>query len=252
MTEIRAKSASELPGFRRRLRVVPGSDAVLAMLEDDLHCMAVILVHDGQRVTQVLPDTARMPWNACPAAAQKLVSTFAGSLLKEVTARVEKKQNCTHLHDLAVIAAAHALDGEGFTYEVLASDPVEGVRILEILRDGTSLHRWIERDGVIEEPQAIAGLTLLNMRDWIASLKGVEQESARLLQWSSLVAHGRTMTIEEQSRAVDLPPNCFTFQPERAVYAERVGDRFDFSDGTRVPLEGFGDRMIAKLERCTV
>lgn len=245
--------ADELPGYRRRIRVEPRQGKVLAMLEDDIHCMAVTLEHDGKRVLSVEPVTERMPWNTCPGAAGKLIETFTGQPLEEVTARREKKQNCTHLHDLAVLAAAHAGDSSGFAYDICASDPVDGVRILEIRRDGDLLHRWIERNGTLVEPEAVIGLTLMNMRDWIASLEGAEQEAARLLQWGSLVAHGRTMSLEEQSKASELPPNCYTFQPERAIHADRIGDRFDFSNGnfsddTRVPLAGFGDRMLASLE----
>lgn len=242
-------SIEDLPGFRRRIRVETAEGSALAMLEDDIHCMAVTLRHDGERVLAVDPVTERMPWDTCPGAAAKLVETFAGQPLVEVNARREKKANCTHLHDLAVLAAAHATDREGFTYEILASDPVEGERFLEIRRDGRTLHRWTEKDGTLVDPPELAGQTLFSMRDWIGTLDGTEQEAARLLQWGSLVAHGRTMPLEEQSRAADLPPNCYTFQPERAVRAERVGERFDFSDGSRVPLEGFDDRMLARLRR---
>ncbi len=240
--------AGVLPGYRRRLRVEPRKDAVLAMLEDDLHCMAVILRHDGETVRSVEPITERMPWNTCPSAAAKLVETFEGLPLDEITARRDKKLNCTHLHDLAVIAAAHSADKEGFVYDMSVSDPADGVRILEIRRNGQLMHRWSERDGVLVEPEAVAGLTLLTMRDWIASLQGDEQEAARLLQWASLVAHGRTMPMEEQSRALDMPPSCFTFQPENASHAQRVGDRFDFSDGTRVILAGFDDILANMLQ----
>ena len=241
--------ARSLPGYRRRIRVEPAGRAVLAMLEDDMHCMAVILRHDGEEVTIVEPFPERMPWDACPGAASKLVETFAGLPLAEITARRDKKQNCTHLHDLAVIAAAHAGDEAGFTYDICASDPVDGVRILEIRRDGDLLHHWTEKDGRLAAPEELAGQSLMSMREWIAKLDGTSREAARLLQWGSLVAHGRTMPDEAQSRATELPPNCYTFQPERAVHANRVGDRFDFSDGTRVPLAVFDDRMLALLKK---
>lgn len=243
------RTAEDLPGYRRRIRVEPADGVVLAMLEDDIHCMAVSLKHDGVRVHAVEPVTKRMPWDTCPGAAAKLVETFEGQPLVDVTARHEKKQNCTHLHDLAVIAAAHANDVDGFTYDIAASDPVEGERQLEIRRDGRLLHRWIERDGILVEPAEIAGQSLMSLRDWIGSLQGTSQEAARLLQWGSLVAHGRTMSIEEQSRAADLPPNCYTFQPERAVRAKRIGDRFDFSDGSRVLLDSFDDMQFAQFKQ---
>lgn len=238
----------DMPGYRRRVRVVPEERAVLAMLEDDMHCMAVILCHDGKTVRSVEAVPERMPWNTCPGAVAKLIETFQGLPLDEVTARREKKANCTHLHDLAVLAAAHARDAKEFTYDISASDPVGGVRILEIRRDGELLHRWTERDGILTEPEEVAGLSLLTMREWVASLSGISQESARLLQWSSLVAHGRTMTIAEQSDAVDLPANCYTLQPERAVHAKRVGDRFDFSEGSRVPLADIADTLATMLQ----
>lgn len=243
------QNVADLAGYRRRICVEPVPGAVLAMLEDDIHCMAVILRHDGEKVLAVEAVTARMPWDTCPGAAAKLVETFAGRPLSEVTARREKKANCTHLHDMAVLAAAHALDREPITFDLFATDPVDGQRILEIRRNGETVHRWIEQEGTLAAPPAVAGQTLLTMRDWIRSLEGTEQEAARLLQWASLVAHGRTMPIEEQSAAVDLPPNCYTFQPERAALAHRVGERFDFSDGSRVLLEGFGDRMRAQLKQ---
>lgn len=247
--EVECSSIEDLPGFRRRIRVEPVRDGTLAMLEDDIHCLAVTLRHDGERVLSVEPVTERMPWDTCPGAAAKLIETFAGQRIAEVNARREKKANCTHLHDLAVLAAAHATDPEGFTYDLFASDPVDGKRFLEIRRNGKAVHCWTEQDGTLVDPADLAGMSLLSMRDWIGTLEGTTQEAARLLQWGSLVAHGRTMPLEEQSRASDLPPNCYTFQPERAVRAERVGERFDFSDGSRVPLEGFDDRMLARLVR---
>lgn len=242
-------NGEDLPGFRRRIRVIPEQGAVVAMVEDDIHCMAVTLRHDGETVLAVEPQTPRMPWDTCPGAGAKLRETFEGLPLRDVTARREKKQNCTHLHDMAVLAAAHAGDTRPITFDITASDPVNGERVLAIRRDDRLLHRWIERDGVLAEPAELAGMALFSMRDWIGLQNGAAQEAARLLQWGALVAHGRTMPMEEQSNASDLPPNCYTFQPERAIHAKRVGDRFDFSDGSKVPLAEIGDRLAATLKR---
>ena len=154
------------------------------MVEDDIHCMAVTLRHDGERVLKVEPVTERMPWNTCPGAAAKLVETFEGLRLEEVTARRDKKQNCTHLHDMAVLAAAHAHDSAGFSYDIYATDPVDGTRILEICRDGQSLHRWTEQGGILTDPPELSGMTLLGLRDWIATQEGARQEAARVLQWA--------------------------------------------------------------------
>lgn len=243
--EMNARAADDittLPGYRRVLRVEPEQDGVLAMLEDDLHCMAVRLRHDGERVTAVEPRMERVPWTICPGAAEVLVKTFTGSLLGEVTARREKQANCTHLHDLAVIAAAHALDEAPVDYHIFVSDPRdadgEPERRLEIRRNGQLMHSWVERGGNFVAPSDLAGLSALTMRDWIASLEGAEQEAARLLQWASLVAHGRTMTNEQRRSSLGMRPSCFTMQPERVEHARMANGIHDFSAGGRQPLEG--------------
>lgn len=237
-------AVSDLPGYRRRIRIEPREGLALAMLEDDMHCMAVTLGHDGTTVTAVEAVMERAPWTTCPGARDQLGRTFTGQPLSEVTARREKRANCTHLHDLAVLAAAHAHDGRPTIYDVLASDPVQGERLLELHRDGERVLQWRERDGLLIEP---AGVPLMALRDWIAALPAEQQEPARVLQWAGLVAHGRTIPIEQQSRAADLPPNCYSFQPERAAVAERVGLLRDFNDGSQAPLDGFADRELARV-----
>jgi hypothetical protein len=241
--------AEHLPGYRRRIRIEAREGAVLAMLEDDIHALAVTLRHDGRTVAAVEPLADRMPWSTCPGAQAKLVETFTGIPLADVTARREKKANCTHLHDLAVLAAAHADEVGGLTYEIFVSDPIDGERLLELRRDGETVFEWVEHDGRLVAPADIAGQVLFTLRDWINAL-GDEpsREAARVLQWAAMVAHGRTMPFEEQANATALPPNCYTLQPERAARAVRNGKRFDFSDGSRVPLAGFGDRLIAELD----
>ena len=242
--------ASDLPGYRRRIRIETREGAALAMLEDDIHGMAVTLRHDGRTVTAVEPLVDRMPWTTCPGAAAKLVETFGGIPLAEVTARRDKKANCTHLHDLAVFAAAHAGERGGLIYDVFVSDPIDGERLLELRRDGNPVLEWVERDGALVAPPAIAGQVLFTLRDWINALDGEAlREAARVLQWAAMVAQGRTIPLAEQSNAAALPPSCYTFQPERAVHAVRNGERRDFSDGSRKPLAGFGERLAAELDR---
>lgn len=210
-----------------------------------MHCLAVTLQHDGKRVTGIESGFERAPWSTCPGAVAVLSTTFTGKALVEVTARADKQQNCTHLHDMAVLAAAHALDESETVYDVLATDPVDGLRHLELRRNGAMLHQWEERDGILAAPSAVCGLRLGTLRDWIATLSGHEKEGARILQWASIVAIGRTMPMDRQRDATALPPNCYTFQPERALHARQSEDRRDFSDGALEPLAG----LRAKLAR---
>ena len=230
----------DLPGYRRRVRLVPGAGAVLALLEDDIHSMAVRMLHDGTRVTAVEPLLDRMPWTTCPGAAAVLVETFAGLPLSDVTPRRDRKANCTHLHDLAVLAASHAHDAAETCFDMAVSDPVEGRRELTLRRNGVMQLDWMEEDGVLRDPPELAGRALLALRDAIAALAPEQREAARLLQWAGIVAHGRTIPMARQNDAMQMPANCYTFQPEHAVSARRVGTVIDFSAQKRLPGETFG------------
>jgi hypothetical protein len=228
-----------LPGFRRRFVVSPAPNRVIAAVEDDYHCMAVTLHHDGTVVTAVEAVMDRAPWTTCPGAPAVLGTTFTGVALAEVAARGEKQANCTHLHDLAVLAAAHAGDAAPMRYDILVCDPVEGLVTAEIRRDGRPVHRIVHRDDNIVTPLVIAGVSLFKLRDWIGGLDGPEREAARLLQWGTILAHGRITPMERQSDASRMPPNCYTFQPEMKVHAKRVGEVIDFTAADRQPLAHF-------------
>ena len=228
-----------LPGFRRRLRVTPSPGQVIAALEDDYHCMAVTLRHDGLTVTGIESAMERVPWTTCPGAPAVLAATFRGVALADVPARGEKKANCTHLHDLTVLAAAHAGETDAILYDIVTCDPVDGLAIAEIRRDGMALLQIAHRNHLVEAPAAIAGLSILKLRDWIDSLDGPDREVARLLQWGAILANGRLIPMERQSNASRVPPNCFTFQPDNAARALRVGKVIDFTATPLTPLDHF-------------
>ncbi|MGB1563871.1 MAG: hypothetical protein ACPHN2_20465 [Sinimarinibacterium flocculans] len=220
-----------LPGFRRRFRVDAGADWVRSAVEDDYHCMAVTLRHRAGVVEAVEPVMQRAPWTTCPGAVAQLRQTFTGVALEGFVSRGEKSANCTHLHDLALLAAAHAGDATPLVYDILASDPVESLREVELRRNGVPLLGWIEHEHRIVEPAELAGRRLDELRPWIDTLDPHLQEAARLLRWGAILAHGRSIPMERQSDASRMPPNCYSFQPERARIAQRVGEIRDFSRG---------------------
>lgn len=224
------------PAFHRHVLITPAADSVSAWVEDDYHHMGVALHHDGETIVRVAADMVRAPWSTCPGAVEQLAATFTGVRLADAAKRGEKQLNCTHLHDMAVIAAGHARDAVPIRYEITVTDSVDAVRIAEITRDGALPLRIVERDGMIEEPAEAAGKTLFQLGDWIASLDRQEQEAARLLRWGAIIAHGRAIPMENQSDATRMAPNCFTFQESRKGKAKRVGEVVDFSTGSRQPL----------------
>lgn len=223
----------ELPGYRRRIRVTPQTDSVSSELEDDYHRMRVTLLHDGRAVTRIEVQMERVPWTTCPGAADQLQRTFTGIALADFAARGEKRENCTHLHDLAVLAAAHVFDGEPLVYDILVSDPVDGRRRAELRRNGAAMFTWSDEKNRIVEPAELAGVALDKLRPWIESLPAERREAARVLQWGAIIANGRGRSLEKQSDAGALGVGrCYTFQPHRVAAAKRIDDIRDFSQGT--------------------
>jgi hypothetical protein len=227
------------PGFRRRFRIEPREGAVTARVEDDFHHMVVTVCHDGETITGIEAKMVRAPWTTCPGAEAVLDQTFVGTPLAEAARRGFKQANCTHLYDLAVLAAAHAGEAAAIAYEILVSDPDAGEISAELRRDGETLLEWQLSGITLTAPSELAGKSLFELRDWIAALPATAREAAKLLQWACLLAHGRSLPLEQQSDATKLPPNCYTFQPDTAARAVRVGRIIDFSRGGRQPLDPF-------------
>lgn len=235
-----------LPGcFRRRIRIEPGTGRVRAALEDDFHCMAVILHHDGVRISGIEADMDRAPWTTCPGARAVLETTFRGTALADAARRGEKQANCTHLYDLAVLAAAHAADGVPLVYDIEVSDPVDGLWHAAISTGSEVLVQFSHCDNIVIQPDEITGTSLFGLRGWIEALPEPQREAARLLQWAAILAHGRVIPMERQSDASVIPPNCFTFQPERKGDARRVGRVIDFSASDAAPLDHLGPSGFA-------
>lgn len=206
-------------------------------MEDDFHSMSVIVYHDGVTVSRIEPDMRRVPWTTCPGAQAQLQQTFTGLELEKFPERGEKRSNCTHLHDLAILAAAHAQDTETTLYDILVSDPLEGKRRAELRCNGEMVLSWVEAGFQIVEPEMLAGTPIDKLKPWIDTLEADQREAARLLQWGNMLANGRVIPLEKQSDATKMPPGCYTFQPERKHMAKRVGEIRDFSEGKKRPLD---------------
>jgi len=232
-------SLDDLAGFRRRLIVTPSADRVVSELEDDYHCMGVTICHDGTFATSVESVMARAPWSTCPGAIAVLQQTFVGIALAKFAARGEKRANCTHLHDLAVLAAAHAFDREPLAYDILVSDPVAGSRSAELRRNGSTVLHWTLTQDRFVEPTELAGIELGSMRSWIDSLGRQQQEEARLLRWGTMIADGRSLALDwtPADGGITMTGSCYTFQSLRVNEAKRLGAKRDFSTGTARLLE---------------
>jgi hypothetical protein len=212
--------------------------SVRAEIEDDYHCMSLTVHHRDGIATKIDPEIKRAPWSTCPGAIEQLKQTFTGVALQAFAERGEKRNNCTHLHDLATLGATHAADDQPLVYDVLVSDPIDGRREAELRCNGLMLLRLVLMNGQVSEPKEFAGATLDKLGPWIASLQPHLQEGARVLRWGTMIANGRSIPLERQSDASRMPVgNCFTFQPLVRTAAKRIGEIRDFSKGTLQPLE---------------
>lgn len=230
-------------GFRRRILIEPGPRRVSAELEDDYHQMIVILTHAGERLTRVESDMKRWPWTTCRGAIDQLEATFTGVAIADVVRRGEKRQNCTHLHDLAVFAATHAGGSVPIAYDVLVTDHVTGRRAARLARDGMPLLDWTLEGDLFLAPDPLAGRRTGDLNAIIATLDTARAEAFRILRWASILALGRAMEIPAGLSATAFPGgSCYTFQPERAAISTRRPDADrDFAPSRAEPLADRAD-----------
>jgi acyl-coenzyme A synthetase/AMP-(fatty) acid ligase len=235
----------ELPGYRRRIVIAADADQVRCDLEDDFHCMSVTLRHRDGVATEVTGKMERVTWSVCPGAQGQIKETFEGVALSAFSTRGARKTNCTHLHDMAMLAAAHPDAREPLVYDILVSDPIGGEVRSEFRRNGAPVLAWTIRDGVFAEPAALAGRSVGELQPWIDGLTTSEQEMAKLLRWGTALSAGR-VHLKDQSDPSRYPPNCYAFQPERARLAKGVVQIKDFSrDGTPLAprMAALGDEI---------
>lgn len=233
-------------GYRRNVIVTPSAGKCTTALEDDYHAMVVTITHDGSVITGLTSEMVRVPWSTCPGAAEVISRTFIGVSLQEAAKRGDKRLNCTHLYDLTLLAAAHALDDGPTFYAIAASDKVDGLVDAEIRLNGQPVLSVAHCNDVLTYPEAVVGRTLFDMRDWIAGLPdAATREAARLLQWATIIAHGRALTLEQHGDISRTPASCYTFQEERRHDAVRLPTILDFSDCSATPLAGFDGERFA-------
>jgi hypothetical protein len=118
------------------------------------------------------------------------------------------------------------------TYEVFTSDPVDGLAVTRLYRDGEHMFDWTLEKGRFVTPEAVAGKVLTGIGEWLDGLPPREQEAARILRWASMVSGGRGIDMPTGMVGADIGMigSCHTFQPGTAQLARRKpGASVDFS-----------------------
>ncbi len=189
--------------FRRRIRLVSSADTVVGELEDCAHGFRTTLVHDDQRVTEVLGEAIRYPMTTCPGAVEPL-QALRGTPLTMSAGDINKHGNpfgnCTHLYDLTILAIAHTqYDKVERQYDVEVDDERDGVSEARVYLDGELIHCWQTAAFAVVAPEVLKGNTMFKgFSAWAgAEFAGVELEAAHVLQKGYFVAQARRYDIEK-------------------------------------------------------
>ena len=183
--------------FRRGLPLRVAADRVRVELEDANHAFRLQLAHDGRQVTDVTADTLRHPFVTCGEAVgplRRIVSCPLDADATRLRSGFPQGQNCTHLHDMTLLALAHAREvGLERHYEITVLDERAGRIEASIDCDGTTVHDWMVRDHAIAAPEAHAGRPMMRgFYAWVAqSYSGLALEAAVALQRGYFVAQSR-------------------------------------------------------------
>jgi hypothetical protein len=232
--------------YRRCIVLEARGREVRGELADDFHHFAVRVVHDGARATAVEGEDVRVPWVTCPGAVaplRRMEGAPLGRSLADLERHTDARAQCTHLHDLACLALAHAARVEAGgaarrRYDVAVPDRVGGVAEATLARDGAPLSTWrIEGSALTgATPSALDGMPLRGA-GFRAHLRGLDDdlaEAAWVFRRAVFIALGRQHDFDRMEGAWRFArlvgPSCHTFDPARVDRAHRVlGSVRDFS-----------------------
>jgi hypothetical protein len=233
--------------YRRRIVLEAEGSEVRGELADDFHHFAVGLRHDGERAVEVRGEDVRVPWLTCPGAVEplrRMEGVRLGRALPEIVRHTDAREQCTHLHDLACLAVAHAarvLAGGGpqRRFDVTVPDRVAGATEAHLERDGEPFARWRIRGGALEAatPREIEGMPLRGsgFHRFLAGLADPEiAEAAWVFQRAIFISLGRQWDFDAMEGAWRFASvvgsSCHTFDRARLGRARRVhGSVRDFS-----------------------
>lgn len=222
------------PATRRSQLIDPRPGLVRAFVQDNFHDFMVEIAHDGNVVTQLRTEVKRWPWSTCPAAGVHLGERMRGAKLAELALVDTPYSHCTHMHDLALLGAAHALETEPVLYATFAGDRVHPAQHAELWRNGEQIFSWDVADSIVSSSDEIDGRSLRQLRQWERELPADRAEMCRVLRRTIFISGGRTFDYSKTPTAdkvVESVGGCFTFQPERSASGACTMDIIEFDGG---------------------
>ena len=236
--------------FRRRLswHAMPGR--VDVAVEDNNHGFRLSLQHDGERITGLSVDPVRYPFTTCPEAVRN-AQQIVGLMLTDVSgmrARLPQPDNCTHMIDMSLFAAAHAGSndlGVERLYDIAVADERDDVTQARIECDGRLVHDWTIRAHTLEQPGELTGKPVMRgFFAWASQMfTGMPLEAAQILQRGYFVAQARRWRYEpiEQhpARSDGMPVGaCYSYNTGAVERALRIkGSVRDYSKSSERLLQ---------------
>ncbi len=234
--------------YRRRIELRAGERWVEVDMVDDFHEFSLTLHHDDREIVRVEADPLRIPWVTCPTATEPLRRMQGAPIsapLVELYGFTAAREQCTHMHDLACLAATHAarVRAGGCAvrrFDAALPDRVDDATHPSLQRDGEQVLEWRMRKYRIVEstPADFSGhhLASAQFRDAMFGARDRELgEAAFVLQRAVFIGGGRMHDFEAMPSAAAFASviggACHSFAAQRADQALRVqGTVRDFSD----------------------
>ena len=219
----------ELGVFRRLIRLVKEDETtVVAGVEDDFHAFKIVLKHDGKNILSIRGEALRYPLDTCPGASALLELLTDIPLTpdcRKIGEFSDGHKHCTHLFDLAGLAATHAYRNESVReYEIAIPDSDNDRTELRLYRDGSELIRMGLLTDVITYPEPYSGQTIeRGFSSWvqenIANMEG--REAVMVLQRARFVS-----TVRKQAAQVQATKTAWRHVPVGVCYSYHA-DRID-------------------------
>ncbi len=234
------------PGLWRRIVLQPGPGWIGGALEDDMHSFRIRLDHKDGRITKAFARPVRTPWSMCPGAADHIAKELTGELLVDVANR-DPLKHCTHLFDLAVLAAAHAGDTQRTTFDMRVADRIGATELgggrtsgtLSV--NGVEKMRWLLDGTAIVGTERYAGRDMKGVSRWKHEYPPEEAEWATVLRRAIFVSPARQYDPPFGRKAGEMGEFrkgvCFNYQPPQIDESEPLFDKRDFSMSGRKPLQ---------------
>lgn len=237
---------------RRKFRLaILDNHSAEGWLEDDFHHFGVVIQHHDNIITDVTMTAARVPWSACPGAAEPLKALIGKPLVSrcaDIGTLIDMRLQCTHVFDLTGLLIAHIANQHTrpsvYVYHVEIPDrPLTGEEYqLASFGPGTAkltlndltVMTWQIDGEYIKAPAPFRNISLdRGFRSWTDNLPLPEAEYANILRRAIVVTAARAINSDDYPTASAMAHKtlCHTFQPGRMEIATRhFGNVKDYSE----------------------